>query len=330
MSDATAGASESAVPLFEYLGMRLRALRIRATKTQAEIAMRANAAGIPWVQQTVAAIEQGKRPLTLVEFLLLPSIYGVSRLAALADDEDNQPLELTQRVTIPAWTFRAILRGQRPEVRVGKSYVAGPDALARKLAARLDLDPALVNRAALHGFGTTMTAEREARVVQRVAEDASPAQLQAVRGHVTRQLQDEVQALVDRYRRDLIERGSPQKPDLPPPPAAIRGTAQFVARGLHIPSEAVDVAAQQVLGMSLGDYATMLYQRTRPIQGETINGYVGRIRELARKHLMSEINEALDLAARAEDVDPEVYREYLLYGLGESMKAASVGADENG
>jgi hypothetical protein len=67
----------------------------------------------------------------------------------------------------------------------------------RKAARTLHIDdPAEVAVAALRLWGRSLTQERDARVVDAAAPDASPRTLQALRGHVTRHLLEEIEPIV--------------------------------------------------------------------------------------------------------------------------------------
>jgi transcriptional regulator with XRE-family HTH domain len=69
--------------LQELLAERLRELRLAHRARQEDVARGAVALGLDWTRSTVAAIEAGRRVLTLEETLLLPAIVGLGYGAAV-------------------------------------------------------------------------------------------------------------------------------------------------------------------------------------------------------------------------------------------------------
>ncbi len=67
-----------------YLGRRLRAIREQQGKFQDEGATVARGFGFRWSRATVAALETGRRHLSVEEFLLLPSVLSVKRKVELS------------------------------------------------------------------------------------------------------------------------------------------------------------------------------------------------------------------------------------------------------
>lgn len=64
----------------------------------------------------------------------------------------------------------------------------------RKMADQLDVAPFQIRDAAHRLWGRTLTDEREARLARRIENgDVSPRSLQAHRGHVTRELEQEIE-----------------------------------------------------------------------------------------------------------------------------------------
>jgi len=69
------------IKLEEFLISRLREVREQAGKTQDQIAAAASKVGFGWTRDTVASIEQGKRQLKVIEFILLPTIFQAAEIA---------------------------------------------------------------------------------------------------------------------------------------------------------------------------------------------------------------------------------------------------------
>jgi hypothetical protein len=82
-------------------------------------------------------------------------------------------------------------------LQLGAALEAAHGETERKAARALHVDdPAEVAVAALKLWGRSLTQERDARVVDAAAPDASPRTLQALRGHVTRHLLEEIEPIV--------------------------------------------------------------------------------------------------------------------------------------
>jgi hypothetical protein len=82
-------------------------------------------------------------------------------------------------------------------LQLGAALEAAHGETERKAARTLHVDdPAEVAVAALRLWGRSLTQERDARVVDAAAPDASPRTLQALRGHVTRHLLEEIEPIV--------------------------------------------------------------------------------------------------------------------------------------
>src|SRR5262249_1656132 len=65
-----------AKPLALVMGTRLREVREAANKRQEDVAVVARKLGLDWTRVTVAAIELGRRRLSLEELLLLPYVFN--------------------------------------------------------------------------------------------------------------------------------------------------------------------------------------------------------------------------------------------------------------
>jgi len=222
---------------------------------QEDVAAAARRLGLPWTRATIAAIELGRRRLSDVELLSLPTV--LSRVGVTVSDAEAALRRPMLRDLVPAdKTWVALPRGRvradflaesafgrrgdpRPELfrlqhrdhpavttdarrawrRVwpDKPFDADLMALAEvdalgdtetKVAATLGVTPTMLALIARQRWGRTLTAERDRRLTaQGRGGDADPRTVQALRGHVTRELLDELRPLV----KDIAKKGRPTR-----------------------------------------------------------------------------------------------------------------------
>jgi len=220
-------------PLREVLAAGVRDTRHRLGLRQEDAAARAQAYGLTtWIRGTVAQAEVGVRRFGLEEVLLLALAYETT-LADLIAGEDDELVELTPDARLSVGALRSLLSGDRlsrqelpaeamdvPASR-GASHRPRsgrfPDVLAeakrfgiedrslleralggigdveRHVARKLGTTPERINLAAMSRWGRTVAEERDYRLRESAA-DAAPRQRQALRGHVTRELMNELEA----------------------------------------------------------------------------------------------------------------------------------------
>jgi len=197
------------------VGRRLREIREAAGILQEELAQMAFAYGFDWDRSTVAGIETGRRRLKLGEFLLLPHMLATARAGSFELEDlipEGSKVAITPRVSAAPEQLRKILRGQAGRVgdtEIAHAYAADDvhgrrleSEAERKVARQLGVNVVDVVDASFTLWGQPLASERDARTQQRLAPDAPPRTLQAVRGHVTRELvADLKQALRSRSRR---------------------------------------------------------------------------------------------------------------------------------
>jgi transcriptional regulator with XRE-family HTH domain len=142
------------------LGSRLRDLREQHGLTREEVARRLAQYGVATSRPSVGVTENGQRSVKAYELLALPRVFGISLEELLSGLPAPSPVD------------------------------AGPDEATVKAARRLGADPVEVDAKARQLWGRSLTAERDARVgvASRSRVD------QARRGHVTRQLIDELRS----------------------------------------------------------------------------------------------------------------------------------------
>lgn len=214
---------EQAKPISEVVGKNLRTWREEAELTQSEVARAAGELGFSWRQSTVAAIENGRREVSLGEFLALPFI--VNRLAPnagggrflhlaglLQGGGTDVALSPDTWLHDPTNNLQGLVRSGivgvedgipagavRPRPGVLKEIperVEGVLEAEGKAARSLAVSPMEIRAASHRVWGRSLTDEREARLKGRVDDDASPRSLQAHRGHVTRELLAELEEVL--------------------------------------------------------------------------------------------------------------------------------------
>lgn len=227
------------VNLASAIGLQLRALRKRQHLTQDGVARLARSAGLAWVPNTVSAVEQGRRALTLEEFLLLPLVFRVPISELLPN---AAMLQMTPEAAMGSDGLRMLLRGESPStIPLGELDLPGlrqlpdripmaidqmkatikanrwvwPDATdwdfveaghdsegeaEKKAAKRLGVSRLVVALAARRKWGHSLTEERDCRVLERADPNSSARSLQALRGLVTRELLTEIEPITRRKK----------------------------------------------------------------------------------------------------------------------------------
>jgi transcriptional regulator with XRE-family HTH domain len=193
--------------LEQAMGGELKRLREAQGVRQDTIAYVAQKFGLSWTQSTVAAIEGGRRSLSIGELGLLPTIATmagifVQRVLDLMPDTDESVI-VAPGIEIPLNRFRS-LYGSREERESAPSF-ALPEKrhiateAERKAGRALGASPVAVLRAAVDRWGHSLADERDRRIGAR-AETLSPRSLQAVRGRITRKLVRELRPRIKRRK----------------------------------------------------------------------------------------------------------------------------------
>lgn len=226
------------------VGRRLRDWRKAAGLTQDEVAGKAKELGFQWEQPTVAAIELGRREVSLSEFVTLPFLAQIvgsaeswNRLASFLPPErdpsessdastgdgpmlvlrTDSEIQLAPACWIETEHLRSLLAGHPAggrkipkdalvtlrsiaeamsdtQAALQRTFVALHAQEAEHKAARslgVRADEVLVTSANL--WGQPLTAERNDRATKKAGPDASARSMQAIRGHVTRELMKELE-----------------------------------------------------------------------------------------------------------------------------------------
>jgi transcriptional regulator with XRE-family HTH domain len=176
------------------LARNLRRLRDSGGWTQVELASRARELGLEWTADTVVAIESSRREFSLAEALLVPRLLNAN-LAELAKAGDED-LVVVKGQELQAETWEALVAGKRllRLSRLLDSSLRQASNEAEKKAARsLGVSAADLVVLANRLWNRGLTDERDARVRAEVgAAELPKAKRQALRGHVTRRLLQEL------------------------------------------------------------------------------------------------------------------------------------------
>lgn len=208
-----------ATPLREALRNRLREIRLELGLTQEEFARWVSHQGLTWNRHTVKNIEEGTRDISLSEFFplvyLLPvqfeelfpedmvleldggrHVRGGAELRALLEpQQDATVTPKTVRLGVAAEEDRAlpitpVLGSEEPTLADGKAAQA------------LQTSVALVRGASQRLWGRDLASERDHRVQAKLeSREVSARSLQALRGHVTRELLNELKPHIKPKRR---------------------------------------------------------------------------------------------------------------------------------
>jgi transcriptional regulator with XRE-family HTH domain len=191
-------------------GIRVR--REDLGRTQDDVARSGRELGFDWTAAIIAAMETGKREIHFAELVAVLSILEAP-LAAILQDEaitlsDKAELSAHSLVTLGA----QIPTVYRRDTQTAEAVISAAAADAeRKVARRLGVAPGRVSVAAYQRWGRSLTEERDARVAELVSPRANMRTIQALRGHVTRALMDELRESVGQARsiddlRTAVER----------------------------------------------------------------------------------------------------------------------------
>lgn len=190
----------------------MRARRKELHLTQDEVARRSWTVGVAFTRSVVDAVERGTRELALPEFAALLAVLGMK----LEDLQGSGLVALDRGISVDGDTLVGQLLGTQGTWSVvmgstsavvnpssGTAAAYGPrSGLQRivgaysdaelKAARKLGVTPDAVATAAETLWDRPLAEERDARVRDQVAKDASVRTLQALRGHVTRALLEEL------------------------------------------------------------------------------------------------------------------------------------------
>ena len=217
-----------ATPLREVLAAGVKAARMGLGLRQEDAATLLRQLGLAsWIRGTVAQAEVGARRLTPEELVILALAYETTP-AALVVGEDDALVELTPDTWITVADLRGLWSGRpariqaptgpkgaaaaaRERLKAGGQTRRGEASDAdRHAARRLGLSLEEATAAATKLWGRTLAEERDRRLAERTGE-LSPRQLQALRGHVTRELLAELSSRPQSTRTPIPRRTQPAR-----------------------------------------------------------------------------------------------------------------------
>ena len=185
--------------LRDALRHRLREVRLEKRWTQEQFAIRAQEQGIPWNRDTVKNVEEGAREVSLGEFFPLLPLLGMSLEELLPGGTGatlRRQLDGHRDAVVSPATVQ--LRGTIP---VAVTATATVRLAEQKAAASLGITPTQVQELAERAWNRDLTTERDARVSERTEDkEVSARSLQALRGHVTRELLNELRRHIKQKR----------------------------------------------------------------------------------------------------------------------------------
>jgi transcriptional regulator with XRE-family HTH domain len=209
-----------------FIGGRIRGIREAQGKRQEDVVVAAREFGLEWTQATVAALETAKRQLSVSEFLLLPCVLGIELRELFVGDESvrlptgaqTQPKILRAIVSSQAkslgydalrtqrkGTVRRVLRQVTKAIRslpipppmqeqIGQTITGLLGVADAKAARKLRVDQISLWTVATRLWGRSLTDERDRRLeaLRDAAQPPSSRTVQAMRGHITRSLLEEL------------------------------------------------------------------------------------------------------------------------------------------
>lgn len=203
-------------------GKALKQVREQQSKTQDDVARAARRAGLAWTRATVAALEGGRRELSLDGIARLPSLlYALTgrhhAVRLQSTDEDGAIVDvigpdgrvlLRSEDPLIGSRLKPAVEGMAENERALRVWPnasrhefeaahieKGGDAEA-KAARRFRVPSLAVALAARKVWKRSLSAERDRRVAAEAPAGATPRALQALRGHVTRQLLAELEPVL--------------------------------------------------------------------------------------------------------------------------------------
>lgn len=209
----------------EVIGAHVRALRETKKASQDDLARRMRFYGfVDWQQGTVSAVERGARRLSVLELAFL-AYWGKTEVAWFVETsesiEANAHGQISGRTFSRMWRGRPVAGRELPKPMLARALglsereraaasQAARSKAERQAALRLadDLGAAVtadaVALASVRLWGRSLTDERDARVASQ-GIGLSARSVQALRGHVTR-------ALIDELRPSIARRAGRRKP----------------------------------------------------------------------------------------------------------------------
>ena len=204
------------------IGRELRRLRVEAGIGQSTLAAAARQYGAAWTRAMIAAIELGRKQLSLGEVVLLVLVLreaGVTRGRRLTISDlipiTDEAVAVGPGYALPLRLARALLLEPQTReepakpvpVRADRHALEAADDAVQKAAGSLRVSPEAIVQAAHDRWGRGLTARRdeiakrrEAALLRADPEEARsadwPRRVQAIRGAATRELLGELRPLL--------------------------------------------------------------------------------------------------------------------------------------
>lgn len=200
--------------LHEYIGQQIRRIREQRHLLQEELARLAQKHGLDWGRDTVAAVETGHRRVSLEEFLLLKPVLEID----LQDLFQKGNIILGGQV-VRSDSLKTLLSSGSSALRVVRNTSVPPsflnfrgngtgarapvvDSAETKAAKKLGVMPQTIVETAQALWQRTLSEERD----DRAGRDVDARTLQALRGHISRELIAEIQKELERNMKKTKSR----------------------------------------------------------------------------------------------------------------------------
>jgi hypothetical protein len=197
------------------IGREIGRRREEAEISQSDVAMYAREIGLPWTRATIAAIELGRKQLSVGELLLMPLILKKARvtreLVALWDliPAEDRRVEVWPGLELSLPDARTLLAGgaETREIRpvnVGVDIrdLQARDTAEQKAAATLRVPARAIVDAAYDLWDQSLSMERLQRLQRSsAASGATERRRQALKGHITRELLNELRPRLKKSKR---------------------------------------------------------------------------------------------------------------------------------
>jgi transcriptional regulator with XRE-family HTH domain len=188
----------------QRVGENLRRLRLASDLGQADLAGLLqewwNLGGLgKWSRGTVASVEAGTRSVTIDELMALAGFFEVGIIEFFQHRDDGTVHELDRKaiLTPPLADRRdaeATYRRMRENADAHLFAAHIQHNPTNDIARRLEVKPAVLDRAGKKLWGRTVNEEYAHRVIERLEEGMPRRSMSIVRGHVVRGLQKELSA----------------------------------------------------------------------------------------------------------------------------------------
>lgn len=191
--------------LSEVVAANLERIRIKGGLSQEQVAARGSRVGLPWSRSTITALEGGRRTITVAELLLLALALDASVAELLSG---RGAATLGDGSEVPLSDIRNLLTGDADSAAIRKRITAArhqkheramravSGEAEQKAARKLGVTPQTIAEESFIRWGRSLTEERDARVDQEGLRPRSARSLQALRGHITRQLLGEIESVI--------------------------------------------------------------------------------------------------------------------------------------